>query len=63
MFNHLSRKLLFLGRIVRMESSKYLPQMLTAITPGKRCRGRPFRNIRDAFVDGLRLVISEISDR
>ena len=37
--------------------------MFTATIPSKRCRGWPFHAIRDAFVDGLRLLILEISDR
>ena len=57
------RQLLFIGRIVRLDTSKYLPRILTSINAGKRCRGRPFRTIRDAFVDNLSSVILNLDKR
>ena len=53
----------FLGIIARLDPSKYSPYELEATKAGKRCRGQPFRAIKYVFVDGLRLLILEISDR
>ena len=45
------RQLLFLGLIVRL-NGKHPPSLLTATEDGrKKCRGRPLRTLRDAFVE------------
>jgi hypothetical protein len=48
---------------VRLEGSKYSPQLITATNAGSRYRGRPFCTIRDAFVDGFNTIIPGIDGR
>jgi len=48
---------------VRLEGSKYSPQLITATNAGSRYRGRPFCTIRDAFVDDLNTIIPGIDGR
>ena len=52
-----------MGRIARLDTSKRPPRFLTSAVDGKRCRGRPFRTVWDAFVDALRIIIPEINSR
>ena len=57
------RQLLFLGLIVPL-NGKFLPVMLTATEDGgKRCRGRPFRIIRDALIENLLTIIPNVDSR
>ena len=52
-----------MNRIVKIEESKCPPQTLEATIADKRCRGRLLRAIRDVFLDEMRLVITEISNK
>ena len=58
-----NRQLLFLGRIARMNPEKHPRIFLTLTCIAKRSRGRPFRNIRDLFFDGIKLLISDSDER
>ena len=46
-----------------MNNIKYPPIILTVTNVGKRCRGRSFQTIRDAFIDGLKIIILNINER
>ena len=54
---------MFLGLIVRL-NGKFSPVLLTATEDGgKRCRGRPFRIIRDALIENLLTIIPNVDSR
>ena len=57
------RQLLFIGRIVRLDRNSYPPLLLTATVDGNRSRGRPFRTVKDAFVDNLTSVFPRLDRR
>ena len=50
-------QLLFAGIIERLDNRENPTQMSMATAVGVRCRGRPFRTIRDSFVDNLNFII------
>ena len=57
------RKLLRVGRIARLHRSVHPLQMLTVTEVGNRRRARPFRTIRDDFVDNIKTIIPTLDYR
>ena len=54
---------MFLGLIVRL-NGKFPPVLSNATADkGKRCRGRPFRIIRDALIENLSTIIPNVDSK